>query len=610
MALQRHSQQRSIPQLSQVVEEACRELKRSPRDAAEMLKQLREDWVTDLWELANLSEAEWQYLRIPGMLKVFLRRRCDDLFERVLSPRGTGQPQLFGPRNDVNGRSRAGVQEVERGGSAEKRSSPPWYSAQKPPLIESDRGEALGDNSQPLQALRRKLKQNRVETLRDIRQMFSKADVSADGVLNRAEFDRLLKEVKVDGIDSPPKVQALWNMFDRDKNGVVSSHEFLRTIRGRMSPQRENLVKQGFDLLDIQHVGAVDRWDLVMNFDPCPEARERDVPIMEVLRGFLAIGKRDDGHLESRVSKTEFLAYYDNVSAFLDSSDLQFAQLVRSTWSGVPKYLVGRPEEDTSHSAFAICCRIRKHFAAIHKDVKLERKVAKAIWQLVHGTSRDVIDRNSFEYWIEELHGRSLSEVDRQILFEVIDVDGDGFAHPVDFIRALQSKISSKRQQIIEDAFSRISTPAGGSISWEQCEIPPDLLELLSMADGSESLSKKDFLDYYLSCSIFLKDDKALETLLSKDWKASAKAAVRSSAQPTPGIYNKVGNVSALAKISAGAVNPHQPAKPSRPQSATHRPSPFAVRRGTESAHESTIQSADQRRASAWESAAWPTHRS
>lgn len=556
-----------------MVQEACRELQRSPQDAAEVLRSLEQDWVTDLRDLAALSDAGWQYLRVPAMLKVVLRRRCDELYELV--------PQLRNPESKGTSTSPNDGRSVSFG----KGSVPSWRNAKGKPWgnaplrdsrretalsIETDRGEAAGERSDLVEALRRNLRQAGVNSLREINRFFGKGDVSRDGTLSRPEFDRLIKELRIPGIDAPQKVHALWNVFDRDRNGVVSSSEFLRTVRGRMSPSREASVKQAFDLLDTGRTGVVQRKDVLMNFDPFPEATERGVSAVDVLHNFLEIGRESEGQPKSVVSTMEFLAYYDNVSAIVDD-DAEFAKIVRETWPSstslrhTHRYAVGPrfSQEETSHSAAAICRRIRQRLATSFTGRNPERQVARAIWQLTHSASDDInvrngmrarlpgalIERDSFDHWIEELHSRSLPEVDRQILFEVIDLNGDGLVQPTDFLCALQGS-ASKRQALIEDSFLRISNSAG-NISWEHCKIPDDLLELLSMTHGSEPISKDDFALYYLSCGVLLQDDRALESLLLNDWPGVGKS---SSMQ---GAAGSVGSVASIAK-GLGTVNPRR----------------------------------------------------
>eukprot|EP00746_Dinoflagellata_sp_MGD_P041019 gnl/MRDRNA2_/MRDRNA2_19907_c0_seq1.p1 gnl/MRDRNA2_/MRDRNA2_19907_c0~~gnl/MRDRNA2_/MRDRNA2_19907_c0_seq1.p1 ORF type:complete len:594 (+),score=102.65 gnl/MRDRNA2_/MRDRNA2_19907_c0_seq1:101-1882(+) len=587
------------PQLLQVVQEACHELHRSPKDAAEILKSLEQDWVTDLKELASLSDVGWQYLRIPAMLKVVLKRRCDELFELV--------PQLRDSKSKPSGRL---TRETEHG-SSEMRASPSWRNPNAYPRnstsqyklvnegqvhdalpIEVDREEASGESSHLMELVRRSLKQSGVNSLRDINRIFGQADVNQDGILNHAEFNRLVKQLRIPGIDTPQKIHALWNMFDRDKNGMVSSYEFLRTIRGRMNPQREAVAKHTFNSLDTENTGTVHRWVLDMNFDPFVEATERDVPILEVLKNFLAIGRAPE-HQTSSISQTEFLAYYDNVSAMVDS-DTQFAKIVRGTWAASR----GPSREEAGHSAAAISSHIRQLLATNLVGPQPERQLAQTLWQLLHDVVGKGIDRDSFDFWIDELRGRSLAKVDRQILFEVIDVDGDGLVLPTDFLCALQIN-ALKRQRIIEDAFLRISNSAG-HISWQDNEIPDHLLELHSMSHDTEPLSKHDFMNYYLSCGILLQDDRTLESILATDWPFLAKSLPYGQH-----LGKGLGSVASIAK-GLGSVNPQRAwlslAGDIRPGSA---------RPGRHGSIPLNPQSAGRNRISSnggWRHVAWPMH--
>ena len=46
------------------------------------------------------------------------------------------------------------------------------------------------------------------------------------------------------------EITILHGHFDRDKSGGVDYEEFLRAVRGRLSPVRKQIVKKIFDVLD------------------------------------------------------------------------------------------------------------------------------------------------------------------------------------------------------------------------------------------------------------------------------------------------------------------------------------------------------------------------
>ncbi len=54
------------------------------------------------------------------------------------------------------------------------------------------------------------------------------------------------------------EVDELLKAFDSDKNGKISINEMWRGIMGKMNPGRAALVRQAFDLLDINSNGEIE----------------------------------------------------------------------------------------------------------------------------------------------------------------------------------------------------------------------------------------------------------------------------------------------------------------------------------------------------------------
>ncbi len=55
---------------------------------------------------------------------------------------------------------------------------------------------------------------------------------------------------------------AVFNVFDRDRNGTIDYDEFVRVLRGPMNNYRKKLVNQAFNKLDRDGSGVVDINDL------------------------------------------------------------------------------------------------------------------------------------------------------------------------------------------------------------------------------------------------------------------------------------------------------------------------------------------------------------
>lgn len=55
--------------------------------------------------------------------------------------------------------------------------------------------------------------------------------------------------------------------FDIDKNGLVNFNEFLRTLKGNLSPARVDVVKKAYEKLDVNKDGSVKLDDIAKTFD-------------------------------------------------------------------------------------------------------------------------------------------------------------------------------------------------------------------------------------------------------------------------------------------------------------------------------------------------------
>ena len=73
-------------------------------------------------------------------------------------------------------------------------------------------------------------------------------DVNKNGQLDLEEFEKCCRLNNL-GLTSQD-ISVLYGHFDRDRSGGVSYNEFLRVVRGRLSPVRKQIVKKIFDVLD------------------------------------------------------------------------------------------------------------------------------------------------------------------------------------------------------------------------------------------------------------------------------------------------------------------------------------------------------------------------
>jgi len=74
--------------------------------------------------------------------------------------------------------------------------------------------------------------------------------------LNKYEFSKAMNDFMLGFNQS--EVSVLFDYFDTSSDGQIGYDEFLRAIRGEMSPQRKRIVMQAFAKLDKDGNGWID----------------------------------------------------------------------------------------------------------------------------------------------------------------------------------------------------------------------------------------------------------------------------------------------------------------------------------------------------------------
>eukprot|EP01059_Diplonema_ambulator_P002314 TRINITY_DN11975_c0_g1_i1.p1 TRINITY_DN11975_c0_g1~~TRINITY_DN11975_c0_g1_i1.p1 ORF type:complete len:373 (+),score=157.61 TRINITY_DN11975_c0_g1_i1:30-1121(+) len=148
---------------------------------------------------------------------------------------------------------------------------------------------------------------------------------------NSLSFEELKTGLERAGVridDNEMKV--IMKHFDRDNDNKVSVTEFMRGVRGPLSPRRKNLVIAAYYILDknrdqritlaeISSVYDVSRHPLVVNGTKTQE---------EVLKDFISDWDKDG---DGVVLLEEWLDYYKDISAGIDNDDY-FELMMRNAW--------------------------------------------------------------------------------------------------------------------------------------------------------------------------------------------------------------------------------------------------------------------------------------
>lgn len=133
-----------------------------------------------------------------------------------------------------------------------------------------------------------------------------------------------MKEQQLNLTDA--EILALFNLFDRNRDGTVDYDEFIRVLRGPMNNFRKKLVLQAFSKLDKDGSGFIEIADIkgVYNASRHPDVIQGKKTEDEVLLEFLETFEAHHNICNSEapdhvVTKEEFEEYYNNISSSVDN---------------------------------------------------------------------------------------------------------------------------------------------------------------------------------------------------------------------------------------------------------------------------------------------------
>lgn len=181
-----------------------------------------------------------------------------------------------------------------------------------------------------LNVLREQLNKRGSKTIRNLGRTFRALD-SFDGnrKVDRNEFAVGLRE---NGVTlSTSELSALFDYFDKDKDGNVCFDEFLVGVRGSPNSRRQALIDKAFLKFDRDGNGYVDANDLrgVYNCSHHPKVQRGEMTEDQAFREFLQ--SFNDRNRDGRITKDEWDEYYAAVSSSIDNDD-HFVQLMKTAW--------------------------------------------------------------------------------------------------------------------------------------------------------------------------------------------------------------------------------------------------------------------------------------
>jgi Ca2+-binding EF-hand superfamily protein len=183
--------------------------------------------------------------------------------------------------------------------------------------------------------LKTQLKKRGARNFISLRRQFKVMDDNNDGVLNYAEFVKGLLDFRIGLVES--EIKELFKKFDVNNDNAISIEEFCAAYVGTMNESRKALVNQVFDKIDGNNDDMITMNEMKLFFSSRghPDVKTGQKTQDEILGEFIDTFEMHlstlKGRKDQRVSRSEFIGYYNYFSSAIDS-DEYFETLIRNAW--------------------------------------------------------------------------------------------------------------------------------------------------------------------------------------------------------------------------------------------------------------------------------------
>ncbi|GMH50882.1 hypothetical protein TrRE_jg5132 [Triparma retinervis] len=219
-----------------------------------------------------------------------------------------------------------------------------------------------------LEKLREELKRRGARGIAGLARKFRIMDDDGSKSLDVAEFSKAMRECNL--MLGRDDLGMLFAYFDADGGGTITYDEFLEGVRGEVSSLRRELIMLAFDVIDKDGNGVLEPEDVVDTYDASkhPDVltgrKTRDEVLAEFLDTFDVGGEKD-----GMVTRDEFVNYYKNVSASIDS-DEYFELMIRNAWHITGGK--GASENSANMRVFVVHKDGREEIVVIQNDLGLK----------------------------------------------------------------------------------------------------------------------------------------------------------------------------------------------------------------------------------------------
>ena len=154
-------------------------------------------------------------------------------------------------------------------------------------------------------------------------------DETGDFKLDVEDLKWGLRDMGVSLDDEQFKI--LFGYFDKGGDGVVSLTEFISAVRGEMNEGRVGVVMRAYNVLDADGSGMVTVDDILEKYNIAsdPMVAEGVKSAEEAAKEFMSMWETTP---DGMVTKEEFVEYYNDLSAEIDS-DEEFEMILVNAWS-------------------------------------------------------------------------------------------------------------------------------------------------------------------------------------------------------------------------------------------------------------------------------------
>ncbi len=439
---------------------------------------------------------------------------------------------------------------------------------------------------QILNQIREKLASRGIEGVCSIARNFRIIDENNTQTIDFNEFKKCCKEFQFGLNDN--QIQMAFVSFDRDNTGEIDYDEFLRTIRGEMNDFRRNLVNQVFNKLDINGNGEIsfDEIQAKYNAKNHPEVLSGKKTEEQVLKEFMDTFQDTYNYLcgtetDNIITLEEFMEYYENVSMTIDN-DEYFETMLTNGWNlnqNQEKYNKGwsNKEEEPELNKKNLAENYQEKFGdrrpgQTEEEAKEEnvmtafKKFKKEIlsrgsgglislnkqFKLFDENNSKTLDYDEFARALKE-YKISLDNDEILKLFNQFDQNGNGIIEYEEFIKAVRGPLNEKRKAIVTQAFNKLDIDKSGFIDMNEIkhsysaknnpdvrqgkkteeEVYTEFMEtfqanhLLRSGPRSKRITYEEFLDYYNTISMSIKDDDQFIFLIQNAWKLNPHTYAR-----------------------------------------------------------------------------------